>query len=58
MVDLMVTLLLLAIVGMAGRYIYKEKKRGAACIGCPSGGCCSGRQGGCSCGSSKSREKE
>lgn len=37
------------IVGAAARYIYKAKKSGAKCIGCPSGGngCCS-----CSCGCS------
>ena len=35
-----------ALVGLAAGYIYKEKKRGAKCIGCPSGSSCSGN---CSC---------
>lgn len=43
-----------AVIGLAGRYIYKEKKNGAKCIGCPSGCSCSGKCGeGCSCGSAK-----
>lgn len=28
------------IVGLSGGYIYKEKKKGHRCIGCPSGGSC------------------
>ena len=38
-------------IGLASRYIYKEKKRGVKCIGCPDGatcgGCCSGCSGNC-----------
>ena len=38
-----------AIIGLAARYIYKEKKRGVKCIGCPEGCSCSGGcSGGCS----------
>ena len=36
------------IVGLAGGYIYKEKKRGVKCIGCPEGCSCSGNCSGCS----------
>ncbi len=40
------------IVGLAVGYIYKEKKRGAVCIGCSAGCSCSGGCGSCSgCGS-------
>jgi len=60
MTDLIIVLVVLAIVGGAGRYIYKAKKSGAKCIGCPSsGGCCScasscGQTGaGCSCQSER-----
>ena len=46
MLDLIVLLVVFAVVGGAARYIYKEKKHGAACIGCPYAGSCSS----CSCG--------
>jgi len=53
MVNLILILVLAAIIGGAGLYIYKAKKRGVKCIGCPSaktcGGKCSGCSGGCSC---------
>ncbi|MCI7321957.1 MAG: FeoB-associated Cys-rich membrane protein [Lachnospiraceae bacterium] len=41
--DLIVVGILLIIVGIAVFYIWKEKKKGARCIGCPSAGCCSGK---------------
>lgn len=37
--------ILFAIVGAAVLYIWKEKKKGTRCVGCPSAGCCS--SGGC-----------
>ena len=44
MVDILMIELILAILGGAGGYIYKTKKSGAKCIGCPQakscGGCC------------------
>ncbi len=43
-----VAVILVVIVGLAVRYIYKAKKSGAKCIGCPDGGSCSGC--GCGCG--------
>ena len=36
------------IVGGAAGYIYKEKKKGAKCIGCPDAHHCSGHCAGCS----------
>ena len=33
----------------AARYIYKEKKKGTACIGCPYAGSCQKHQAGMSC---------
>ena len=36
------------IVGGAGLYIYKAKKKGVKCIGCPDGATCSGKCSGCS----------
>lgn len=45
MENLMIALLLVVILGGAGTYIYKKKKAGIKCIGCPHAGSCSG---GCS----------
>ena len=52
MVNVVVTIILAAIVGGAGLYIYKAKKRGVKCIGCPSARACaaSKQAGGCSGG--------
>ena len=41
MANILLALALAVILGLAGRYIYKAKKSGRKCIGCP-GGCCSG----------------
>lgn len=46
MANIIVGMSLILILGMACRYLYREKKRGARCIGCPSGGSCTGS---CSC---------
>ena len=35
------------IVGLAAGYIYKEKKKGTRCIGCPNGKKCDGSCSGC-----------
>lgn len=37
------------IIGLAGYYIHKEKKRGVRCIGCPNGCSCNRKCGGCNC---------
>lgn len=34
------------IIALAGGYLYKAKKRGVKCIGCPSGCPCNGKCGG------------
>ncbi len=44
MTDMVISIILLAIVGLAARYVYRAKKSGAKCIGCPAAGSC------CSCG--------
>lgn len=45
MIDLIIVAVVAVIIGFTARYIYKEKKNGVKCIGCPSaktcGGCCS-----------------
>ena len=39
MENLIIAAIVLVIVGLAARYVYKAKKSGRACIGCPDGGC-------------------
>ncbi len=48
MTDLIILLILALILGGAGLYIRRAKKRGQKCIGCPHAKSCGG---GCSCGS-------
>ena len=53
MTNFVVTGIILMIFGLASMYIYKEKKRGVKCIGCPSAGTCASRNAGasgCGCG--------
>ena len=45
MTDVIVISIVLIIVGLISLYIYKEKKKGVKCIGCPSA---------CTCGENKS----
>lgn len=49
MTNILIILAVLVIFGAAAYYIYKEKKAGAACVGCPHAKSCGGK--GCSCGS-------
>lgn len=53
-VDYIVIAIVVLILGLAGWFIWKSRKSGKKCIGCPdSGSCagsCSGSCGGCSCG--------
>ena len=53
MADIIIVAVVVVIVALAGRYIYKAKKNGAKCIGCSvgEGGCSGGYGCGCSgCG--------
>ena len=45
--NLIVILVIVAIVALAGGYVYRAKKRGNKCIGCPGG--CGGSCSGCPC---------
>ena len=51
MVDLIVVAIIAVMLACALRYIYKAKKSGKKCIGCPDGGACamSKNGGACSC---------
>ncbi len=53
MVDIIIIALVALIVGLAGGYVYRKKKRGVRCIGCPDGGACRHSCGTCSCGCCK-----
>ncbi len=52
MANLIVALAVAGAVGAACRHIYKEKKRGTACIGCPMAESC-----GKACGCDGSKQK-
>ena len=49
----MENIIILAVLGLilggAAGYLYKAKKKGVKCIGCPNGGSCSGSCSGCNC---------
>jgi len=48
MTDFIVLAVVAAIVALAGSYVYRAKKKGQKCIGCPNG-CACGKEGGSSC---------
>ena len=53
MENILIIAIVALIVGSAARYVWKAKKRGVKCIGCPDSGSCSGQCSGCtgcSCG--------
>lgn len=53
MEDIIIVAVLVVIVGLACIYVYRAKKNGKKCIGCPDGCSCSSKNGcsGCSgCG--------
>ncbi len=39
-IDVILLLVLAALVGLAGAYIYRARRRGQKCIGCPHSGTC------------------
>ena len=45
--NLIVIVIVVLIVGLAAGYVYRAKKRGAKCIGCPGG--CGGKCSSCPC---------
>ena len=47
MVDFIIAVIVLSIVGGAAFYIYRAKKSGAKCIGCPDSKTCGGNCGSC-----------
>lgn len=57
LVNVVVTLIIVALVGAACYYIYKEKKKGTRCIGCPMAGNCAKAKAQMGCSSSPDRKK-
>ena len=50
--DLIIVFVICVILGGAGYAVYRSKKAGKKCIGCPDSGSCSGACSGC-CGCGK-----
>ncbi|MBQ3127055.1 MAG: FeoB-associated Cys-rich membrane protein [Clostridia bacterium] len=50
MINIILILILAAIAGAVIFYLYRQKKRGVTCVGCPYAKQCSGK---CSCGEEK-----
>ena len=50
MENYIIVAVVLLIVALAGAYVYKAKKSGKKCIGCPDSGSCDGNCYCCSCG--------
>ena len=48
MENVIIILVVAAVVALAGVYIWRSKKRGRKCVGCPEGGACSGNCQNCS----------
>ncbi len=49
MENLILIAVLVLIIGAAAGYVYKAKKSGQKCIGCPDSKVCSGKCSSCSC---------
>ena len=49
MENIVIIAIIALILGGAAFYIFKAKKSGAKCIGCPNAKACSGQCSGCSC---------
>ncbi len=49
MTDLIIVIILAVIIALASLYVYKAKKSGKKCIGCPEGCSCSKGKSSCSC---------
>ena len=55
-VDILILAIVAVVVGLVSWYLYRAKKKGVKCIGCPDGAKCAGRCQDCSgncCGSAE-----
>lgn len=58
MPNIILIVIILVIVGAAAFYVYKAKKSGKKCIGCPESNTCTGSCGTCNCGCSGCSEED
>ena len=58
MEDLIIIAILAVVIGFAARYVYKAKKSGKKCIGCPEGCSCGTKNGQSFCGSCQGCKEE
>lgn len=58
MKDFIIIAVLVVIIGLAAWYVYKAKKSGKKCVGCPDGCSCNAKECGCSCGCNDTAENE
>lgn len=56
--DIIVIVILALIIGGASYYIYRSKKSGKKCIGCPYSGSCSSCKGSCSCAKAQNEQED
>lgn len=49
MTDLIIILVVAVILALAGLYVYKAKKSGQKCVGCPNSKSCASKSCGCGC---------
>ena len=49
MIDIILILVLVLLAAAIVFYLVREKKRGAACVGCPHAKQCAAKQNGCGC---------
>ena len=49
MTDVIIILIVAAVLALAGLYVYKAKKSGQKCIGCPHSKTCASKSCGCGC---------
>lgn len=47
MKDIIIIAIIAIVVGLAGLYVYRAKKKGRKCIGCPDSSSCSGNCAAC-----------
>jgi len=47
MTDVIIILIVAAVLALAGLYVYKAKKSGQKCVGCPHSKTCSSKNCGC-----------